>query len=73
MCNLYSMTKTTEAVRRLFRVGHNRAATVERLLHPVLIAATVASLIDAPEAMPSRSSSTVRNQSLKGTSGGYQV
>ncbi len=26
MCNLYSMTKAPEAVLRLFRVGHNRAA-----------------------------------------------
>lgn len=29
MCNLYSMTRTPEAVRRLFRVGGNRAAVFE--------------------------------------------
>lgn len=29
MCNLYSMTKAPEAVLRLFRVGHNRAAHFE--------------------------------------------
>lgn len=29
MCNLYSMTKAREAVLRLFRVGHNRAAAFE--------------------------------------------
>jgi putative SOS response-associated peptidase YedK len=29
MCNLYSMTKAPEAVLRLFRVGHNRAAAIE--------------------------------------------
>jgi putative SOS response-associated peptidase YedK len=29
MCNLYSLTKTPEAVRRLFRVSSNRAATYE--------------------------------------------
>jgi putative SOS response-associated peptidase YedK len=29
MCNLYSMTKTQEAVRRLFRVSSNRAAAFE--------------------------------------------
>ena len=29
MCNLYSMTRSTEAVRRLFRVGGNRAAQIE--------------------------------------------
>lgn len=29
MCNLYSQTKTQEAVRRLFKVGHNRMASVE--------------------------------------------
>ena len=29
MCNLYSMTKAPEAVLRLFRVGHNRAAGFE--------------------------------------------
>jgi putative SOS response-associated peptidase YedK len=29
MCNLYSMTRTPEAVRRLFRVPHNRAAAFE--------------------------------------------
>lgn len=31
MCNLYSMTKNVEAVRRLFRVSHNRAASFEPL------------------------------------------
>ena len=29
MCNLYSMTTAREAVLRLFRVGHNRAAAFE--------------------------------------------
>ena len=29
MCNLYSMTRTPEAVRRLFRVQHNRASAFE--------------------------------------------
>jgi putative SOS response-associated peptidase YedK len=29
MCNLYSMTRSREAIIRLFRVGHNRAATIE--------------------------------------------
>lgn len=29
MCNLYSMTRTPEAVRRLFRVAHNRSAAFE--------------------------------------------
>lgn len=29
MCNLYSMTKTQEAVRRLFRVSSNRATSFE--------------------------------------------
>ena len=29
MCNLYSMTRAREAMLRLFRVGHNRAAAVE--------------------------------------------
>ncbi len=29
MCNLYSMTKAPEAVLRLFRIGHNRAAPFE--------------------------------------------
>lgn len=29
MCNLYSMTRTPEAIRRLFRIAHNRAASVE--------------------------------------------
>lgn len=29
MCNLYSMTKATEAMRRLLRVSSNRAAVVE--------------------------------------------
>lgn len=29
MCNLYSMTRAPEAVLRLFRVGHNRAARFE--------------------------------------------
>ncbi len=29
MCNLYSMTRAPEAVLRLFRVGHNRAANIE--------------------------------------------
>lgn len=27
MCNLYSMTRNVEAIRRLFRVSHNRAPT----------------------------------------------
>ena len=27
MCNLYSMTRASEAVRRLFRIADNRAAT----------------------------------------------
>jgi putative SOS response-associated peptidase YedK len=31
MCNLYSMTSAREAVLRLFRVGHNRAAAFEPL------------------------------------------
>lgn len=31
MCNLYSMTRTPEAVRRLFRVAHNRSAAFEPL------------------------------------------
>lgn len=41
MCNLYSMTKYKEAIARLFRFGHNRAAEVDPLpaisldtLHP---------------------------------------
>ena len=29
VCNLYSMTRAPEAVLRLFRVGHNRAAPIE--------------------------------------------
>jgi putative SOS response-associated peptidase YedK len=29
MCNLYSMTRAPEAVLRLFRVSHNRAAPIE--------------------------------------------
>lgn len=29
MCNLYSMTRAPEAVRRLFRIGGNRAAAFE--------------------------------------------
>jgi putative SOS response-associated peptidase YedK len=29
MCNLYSMTRVPEAVRRLFRVSHNRAANFD--------------------------------------------
>ena len=29
MCNLYSMTRSREAMLRLFRVGDNRAAAVE--------------------------------------------
>jgi putative SOS response-associated peptidase YedK len=29
LCNLYSLTKVPEAVRRLFRVSSNRAATYE--------------------------------------------
>lgn len=29
MCNLYSMTKVPEAIRRLFRVSANRAAAIE--------------------------------------------
>ena len=29
MCNLYSMTRAREAVLRLFRIGHNRAAAFE--------------------------------------------
>lgn len=31
MCNLYSMTRSPEAVRRLFRVAHNRSAAFEPL------------------------------------------
>jgi putative SOS response-associated peptidase YedK len=31
MCNLYSMTRNAEAIRRLFRVPHNRAGPVEPL------------------------------------------
>ena len=30
MCNLYSLTRTPEAIRRLFRVSSNRAAAIER-------------------------------------------
>ena len=29
MCNLYSMTRNREAILRLFRVSHNRAAVYE--------------------------------------------
>lgn len=29
MCNLYSQTRNTEAIRRLFKVSHNRAVDVE--------------------------------------------
>jgi putative SOS response-associated peptidase YedK len=29
MCNLYSQTRNVEAIRRLFRVPHNRATTIE--------------------------------------------
>ena len=29
MCNLYSMTRNREAILRLFRVSHNRAAAYE--------------------------------------------
>jgi putative SOS response-associated peptidase YedK len=29
MCNLYSQTRNVEAIRRLFRIGHNRALAVE--------------------------------------------
>ena len=29
MCNLYSMTRNREAILRLFRVAHNRAAAYE--------------------------------------------
>jgi hypothetical protein len=28
MCNLYSQTRNVEAIRRLFRVPHNRAPVV---------------------------------------------
>ena len=31
MCNLYSMTKNREAILRLFRIGHNRAAAIDPL------------------------------------------
>ena len=31
MCNLYSMTRNTEAIARLFRVPHNRATAVDPL------------------------------------------
>ena len=31
MCNLYSMTRNVEAIRQLFRIGHNRACAVESL------------------------------------------
>lgn len=31
MCNLYSMTRNLEAIRRLFRIGHSRACAVESL------------------------------------------
>ena len=31
MCNLYSMTTNHEAIRRLFRISDNRAATFEPL------------------------------------------
>jgi hypothetical protein len=31
MCNLYSMTRNVEAIRRLFRVPHNRATAIEPL------------------------------------------
>ncbi|MCL4765088.1 MAG: SOS response-associated peptidase family protein [Hyphomicrobiaceae bacterium] len=31
MCNLYSITRSPEAVRRLFRVAHNRSAAFEPL------------------------------------------
>lgn len=31
MCNLYSMTRAREAVLRMFRIGHNRAASFEPL------------------------------------------
>jgi putative SOS response-associated peptidase YedK len=29
MCNLYSQTRNVEAIRRLFRIGHNRAVSIE--------------------------------------------
>jgi putative SOS response-associated peptidase YedK len=29
MCNLYSHTRNIEAIRRLFRVGHNRTTSIE--------------------------------------------
>jgi putative SOS response-associated peptidase YedK len=29
MCNLYSQTRNVEAIRRLFRVSHNRVSAVE--------------------------------------------
>ncbi len=29
MCNLYSQTRNVEAIRRLFKVSHNRAASIE--------------------------------------------
>ncbi|MBS0252411.1 MAG: SOS response-associated peptidase family protein [Proteobacteria bacterium] len=29
MCNLYSLTRNVEAIRRLFRLGHNRATEVK--------------------------------------------
>jgi len=31
MCNLYSLTRSVEAIRRLFRIPHNRAAAFEPL------------------------------------------
>ena len=32
MCNLYSMTRNREAILRLFRVSHNRAAATSRAM-----------------------------------------
>lgn len=29
MCNLYSQTRNVEAIRRMFRIGHNRSVSIE--------------------------------------------
>ena len=43
MCNLYSLTKSREAVAKLFRISHNRAAAFEPL--PAIFPARTAPVI----------------------------
>jgi putative SOS response-associated peptidase YedK len=43
MCNLYSMTRNVEAIRRLFGISHNRAVAVEPL--PAIFPGHVAPIV----------------------------